>query len=50
MTLPLMSKHQVPVTPRNYAVWFEFARGENPELKAELQQLIDSGTPHHRTD
>ena len=45
MTLPLMTRHQVPVTPRNYAVWFEFARGAIPELKAELQQLIDSGAP-----
>ncbi len=44
LTLPLMSKHQVPVTPRNYAVWFEYVRGNNPELKAELQSLIDAGT------
>ncbi len=44
LTLPLMSKHKVPVTPRNYAVWFEYVRGDNPELKAELQSLIDAGT------
>ena len=44
LTLPLMSKHNVPVTPRNYAVWFEYVRGDNPELKAELQSLIDAGT------
>jgi len=44
LTLPLMSKHKVPVTPRNYAVWFEYVRGENTELKAELQSLIDAGT------
>lgn len=42
LTLPMMAKHHVPVTPRNYAVWFEFVRGENPELKAELQSLIDA--------
>lgn len=45
LTLPLMSKHQVPVTPRNYAIWFDFVKGENPELKAEMQQMIDAGTP-----
>ncbi len=42
LTLPMMAQHNVPVTPRNYAVWFEFVRGENPELKAELQSLIDA--------
>ena len=44
LTLPLMTKHQVPVTPHNYAVWFNFVKGENPELKAEIQQLIDTKT------
>ncbi|HHI77081.1 MAG TPA: diguanylate cyclase [Gammaproteobacteria bacterium] len=42
LTLPLMSRHGVPVTPRNYAVWFEYVRGENAELKNELQSLIDA--------
>ncbi len=43
LTLPLMSRHNIPVTPRNYAVWFEYVRGDNPELKAELQSLMDAG-------
>jgi len=45
LTLPMMSRHKVPVTPRNYAVWFEFVRGENAELRAEIQSLIDTKTP-----
>jgi len=43
MILPLMSKHQVPITPQNYAVWFDYVRGSNPELKSEMQQLVDAG-------
>jgi len=43
LVLPLMSKHQVPITPQNYAVWFDFVRGNDPELKAEMQQLVDAG-------
>lgn len=42
LTLPLMARYKVPVTPRNYAVWFDFVRGSNPQMKAEIQQLIDT--------
>ncbi|MEJ2575755.1 MAG: GGDEF domain-containing protein [Gammaproteobacteria bacterium] len=45
MTVPMMTSHQVPATPANYAVWFEHVNGTNPELSAEIQRQIDSGQP-----
>ena len=31
LTLPMMSKYQIPVTPANYAVWFDYTSGD-PEI------------------
>jgi diguanylate cyclase len=45
LTLPRMSRHGVPVTPHNYAVWYRFVEGSIPELTAEIQQMIDAGAP-----
>ena len=35
-----MQQHGVQPTPRNYNLWFDYARQENKELVAELNQLI----------
>lgn len=43
LALPLMSKHQIPVTPENYAVWYEYVSGTNQELNEELDQLSSGG-------
>lgn len=40
MTLPVMSKHNVPVTPQNYAVWYGYTKGENGALREEIDKLI----------
>ena len=32
MALPLISKRQIPVTPENYWVWYEYISGENEPL------------------
>ena len=40
LTLPLMVKHGIPVDPRNYAVWYEYASGKNENLKKELDGQI----------
>ena len=37
---PLLIKHAIPPTPVNYAVWYEYVSGDNPELKAEIDMLI----------
>ncbi len=45
IVLPLMSRQGVPITPQNYAVWYDYATGENSELRAALDALIDKGEP-----
>jgi diguanylate cyclase len=40
LALPLMTRHGVPVTPQNYAIWYSYVNGDNPELNAEVDRLI----------
>ena len=41
LALPLMSKHCVPVTPTNYALWYDYVSGENKELRKTLDSMIE---------
>jgi diguanylate cyclase len=41
-TLPLMSRHAAGYGPDSYALWYEYVRGGNPELRAELDQLVET--------
>ncbi|MGV3590948.1 MAG: GGDEF domain-containing protein [Gammaproteobacteria bacterium] len=43
LVLPLMSKHKIPVTPMNYAVWYEYAAGTNEKLNARLDAAMKLG-------
>ena len=43
--LPFLSERQIPVTPTNYRLWFEYFAGGSPELKASLDQLIADRSP-----
>jgi len=40
LALPLMKKHGVPMTPDNYAVWYEHVSGSNIELSSAICSLI----------
>ncbi len=40
LALPLMTRHGVPVTPQNYAIWYDYVNGDNPELNAEIDRLL----------
>lgn len=42
MALPLMAKYNVPITPKNYAVWYRHVSGQDPSLSAVLQEMIDN--------
>ena len=48
LALPLMTRHGVPVTPQNYAIWYDYVNGDNPELNAEIDRLI--GEQHQFTE
>ncbi len=43
LILPLMSKHQIPITPRNFTVWYEYVSGENEELRHTIDSLLEEG-------
>ena len=40
IAVPMMTRHQVPATPENYATWYMYVSGENPELNAAIDGLI----------
>lgn len=39
IAVPLMNKYSIPPTPQNYAVWFKYAAGEEPELKERIDSI-----------
>ena len=41
-TLPLMSRHAAGYAPDSYALWYEYVRGGNPALRAELDRLVNA--------
>ncbi len=43
--LPLMLKHNVPVDPMNYAVWYHYVAGINGELTNAIDSLIEDQKP-----
>jgi len=44
MALPLMTRHGIPTTPRNYTVWYNYVSGINQALTDELDTLIQQDT------
>lgn len=42
ITLPMMSQHRIPVSPPNYAVWFEHFFGTNPSLSESVNSRLNS--------
>jgi diguanylate cyclase len=43
--LPLMLKHNVPVDPMNYAIWYHYVAGVNDELNKTIDTLISTQQP-----
>ncbi len=43
MALPLMAHHEVAVTPKHYAVWYDYVAGTNPELREQIDRLVNEG-------
>jgi diguanylate cyclase len=39
-----LSRQEIPVTPENYRVWFEYTIGSSPELNREIDGLLAEGT------
>ena len=43
--VPLMVKNKVSAHPINYAVWYEYAAGNNSKLSKDIDKLINAQTP-----
>lgn len=43
--IPLISKHQIPVNPANYAVWYEYVSGDNHTLVEEINNRLIQKLP-----
>jgi len=43
LALPLMSKHNIPITPRNYTVYYNYVSGGNSELSKAVDTIIEKG-------
>ncbi len=43
--LPLMTQHNVPINPLNYAIWYEYAGGNNHNLNSVIDDLLVRKAP-----
>jgi diguanylate cyclase len=41
--LAMMERHKVPPHPENYAIWYAYVAGRNPELTAAIDAILQSG-------
>ena len=40
LALPLMSQYNIPITPRNYAVWYDYVSGKSKELRDAIDAML----------
>jgi diguanylate cyclase len=40
LALPLMSQYNIPITPRNYSIWYDYVSGKNKELREAIDSMI----------
>ena len=45
LSLPMMAKHGIPITPTNYTVWYTYVSGGNTELNKKIDETIADGEP-----
>jgi diguanylate cyclase len=41
LAIPLMSKHNISVTPKNFAIWYEYVSGNNSELSNTIDTMLE---------
>lgn len=45
LVLPLMSKHGIPITPKNYTTWYYYVSDNNTELQEAIDSIIEQKKP-----
>jgi diguanylate cyclase len=43
LILPLMTKHKIPILPKNYDVWYRYVSGIDSELNKTIDAILDEG-------
>ncbi len=43
LALPLMSQYNIPVTPKNYSVWYRYVSGTDSELRKTIDSILEKG-------
>lgn len=43
LALPLMAKQNIPITPRNYSVWYAYVSGADRELSRIIDAMLQKG-------
>ena len=43
LALPMMSNHNMPITPINYTVYYTYVSGNNNELSKAFDRIITKG-------
>lgn len=41
-TIPLLIKHEIPAIPTNYALWYTYVADTSPELKLQLDTMMEN--------
>ncbi len=45
LALPLMTKHNIPISPKNYTTWYYHVSGKNKELQETIDSFIEKKNP-----
>ncbi len=45
IALPLMTKHDIAITPKNYTTWYYYVSGKNNELQEAIDSIIEDKEP-----
>jgi diguanylate cyclase len=43
LAIPLMAKQGIPITPKNYAVWYKYASGADNKLNETIEAVFEEG-------
>jgi diguanylate cyclase len=46
LILPLMTKHGIPITPKNYTTWYYYVSGRNKGLQEAIDSITEKDEPY----
>jgi diguanylate cyclase len=43
LALPLMAQHRIPITPKNYTIWYKYVSSSDPDLTRAIDAMVREG-------